>query len=716
METTTTFIRRKLAEIGASALVTPQQLQQALALLPRRPSLGAPEHADDRHDDLAAYYALGPYHSRKLNLQPTRTIRRTSLLEPVRSFRSVADSSEQIDFVLTTGDPRVTKSETIAVKDVIPGTSFNPKLRVRLQAIFCRNDDGLLSGARVGQTAQVLGPAMQKIVAAVNEIFVPMAGIEFVFYPSADLEIVNNTRLNQDFVLPAAVQEQLSKKTPLTAQEMEALANQYTTTPDRNTYAARYPEKMVLLYAEGTTYNFDDAAQRWVLSSPSGGGFSWEDLEFVKLSGEIGTTDGEAHGYVHGFQAHEMGHFLHLWHTFGGGFYLSNAEFTDPTTTIDQKLALIRKRVTDYIEDHRTEAPNGDLTLLLDGDRGAVTDTPPDEGTHILQLENMLAGTGNACGKDGTITLTLSDGTPVTYSPDRTLAMSYYKGCFDNTYSPQQVERMRKALTSGNRRRIVKTQLGDTAAAGEYVCACWKPNANAQAYVWGMDLNALKAKAAALAKQGLYLTSQQAYTKQGITRYDGIFNPSKNAPYIIWGWAVADFQAENTKQQAAGKGLTHLDSYLLADGQVRINAIWYAGAASANWIQGYAQADFGKQFFDRAKANQRLIHLNSWCLPNNGGIRYDAVWVPGNNKQYAFVNLTMQEFQQKYGEMWGSKRKLTIVDAVRSGNEIRYSGIWDPDTNAQYVVWGYTREQVRQMYDEMWQQGMKLQSMSTAFF
>lgn len=720
MSNTTNFIRSKLDELHAGPIVSPQQLQQALSLLPKLPSLGAPEHADDTHDHLAAYYAMGPHHRQSLGLTPLRQVDRP-LLAPVPSLfkenSALAETTKMNVSPLSIGVVQLENTND-GVKESQPaakGKTFSPKLRIRIQAIFCRNSDGKLSDGRTGQTAQALGLAMTKIIAAVNAVFTRDAGIEFIFYPTTDLEIVNDTTLNQDFVLPASEISKLSKTPPWTEDEMKELSIKYTTTPQRNQYADKYPDKMVLLFAEGTRYFFDAANKKWIVSSPSGGGFSWEDLSFVKLSGEIGTTDAEAHGYVHGFLAHEMGHFLHLWHTFAG-IYLTDEEFNDPKKSNADKLALIRKKVIDHIEAHRSEAPNGNLVLLLDGDRGSVTDTPPDEGTHILHFENLIAGTGNACGKDGHISLTLSDKTVVSYAPDRTLAMSYYKGCFDNTFTQGQADRMRNAIINGNRRRLVKTQLGDTAFPGENVCAVWNPNTKAQSYAWGKTLDSFQSYNNEMKTKGLYLTWQQAYTKKGVTYYDGIWNPGISAPRIIWGWTIQDSKGEDTKQRAAGNYMTHINSYLLPDGQVRINAIWYPGAHTY-WIQGYTQQDFEKVFWEQTgtKTNQRLIQIDA-CNLADGQVRYDAIWTKGFNGQYAYVNMNVGDFQKKYGEMWTAKYKLTAFDAVRVGNEIRYSGIWDPNDNAQYIVWGHTREQIRQAYDEMWQMNMKLGWMSTVFF
>jgi hypothetical protein len=211
--------------------------------------------------------------------------------------------------------------------------------------------------------------------------------------------------------------------------------------------------------------------------------------------------------------------------------------------------------------------------------------------------------------------------------------------------------------------------------------------------------------------QGLRLRWQQAYTVNGQTRYDGIWNPGTHTSNVIWGWTIADFKAKEQQLKLQKQRLVHLESYLLPDGQIRVNAIWNPGAQQQTWIQGWAGTDFDAKADELHKKGYRIAHLNAWNLPD-GQVRYDAVWNAGTHAQYYIRNATAAAFQKKYGEMWAQNFKLLLLDAHRAGGEIRYAAVWNPDPRPQYVVWTRTREQVRADYDEMWAQGLKLTSMS----
>jgi hypothetical protein len=87
-------------------------------------------------------------------------------------------------------------------------------------------------------------------------------------------------------------------------------------------------------------------------------------------------------------------------------------------------------------------------------------------------------------------------GKSVVVAPDRTLVMSYFKGCpgIPNRVSPQQAQRMRNPLINGNRRHIVSVQLGETAFPGEVVAAVWNPSSAAQFYTWGKSYDDFRAR------------------------------------------------------------------------------------------------------------------------------------------------------------------------------------------------------------------------------
>lgn len=710
-------IRSILNQRGITEDVSETDVIEAIKALPRRPSLGVPAHADDTDDPSAELFTMTAEQREQLGLKTSRTPQR--LRTPIRTPQPNQLLRPEDAAKLKTSELSIGSEGAGSLLSVVPVSKNDliiepkPRLRVRVHALVCRNDNGLYANGTQPQSKEEVGLGIAKTIAAANEIFAG-TGIELIFYPSADVEIRNDTKLNQDFVIPASEQPKLTQNPPLSAQAMEDLCNKHSTTAYRDQIAAKYPGKLVLLFAEGTSYAFDATQKRWNVFSPSGGGFSWEDREFAKLSAWVGTSDADAEGYAT-FLSHEVGHYLHLWHTFNK-VSLTAEENSNTTLTNNDKVNILAKRLQGLIQGELDKGKTLEQSIqVLDGDAAVVSDTPSDDSGEYLHYLNLTANGGNSCGILNEVKIRLKNNVVAAYKPDRSLVMSYFKGCtnFEQHFSSGQAKRMRDALINKNRRHLVKVQLGETAFPGELVSAVWNPNLNGQFFTWGNSLEDFKKKYNDMKSKGMRLHSQQAYTKNGKTVYDGIWNPGNAAEQqVIWGWTVEDFQKKDIELQSKKMRLVHLESYLMPDKQIRINAIWNQGSQQQIWVQGWAGADLDAKAKELHAKNFRIAHLNAWNLPD-GQVRYDAIWNPGNHAQFYVRGFTGEDFKKKYGEMWQQNFRLLLLDAHRVGNQIRYDAVWNPSSAAQYVVFSKTREQVRADYDEMWAQGMKLISMNS---
>jgi hypothetical protein len=228
--------------------------QRILNDVPRPLRLDAPAHADDSNDPMVVENQLTPEQRERLGLPKMRLAPKTVpiRLRPDRPDETALRIAEKVAGTADLG-PLFQAADSMAAGATSRAVaSLEPKLRLRVQAVVCRNSDGRMSNGAFGQTREQLEVAVGIALAAANAILAT-ANLELVFYPSSDLDVRHSTSLNQDFVLPSWALQELKKQPPLSKPEVDALAAQFTTTPIRNALGAQYSKKLVLLFAEGTT-------------------------------------------------------------------------------------------------------------------------------------------------------------------------------------------------------------------------------------------------------------------------------------------------------------------------------------------------------------------------------------------------------------------------------------------------------------------------------
>jgi hypothetical protein len=194
---------------------------------------------------------------------------------------------------------------------------------------------------------------------------------------------------------------------------------------DRTARAARYPGRVVVFFRpvkNDTDYKAANYSSSWG--------------EFVVMEGTSGT----------GF-AHEVGHYLHLGHTFN----------EDAMNQLYAKNTAEGYEAAKKLAAQLIQSAGG--LQIFDGDFPAVKDTPPDPGPPLFQPSGYTVG-GSAVNPNehcsGTLSLVVGSKTYV-LAPDRANIMSYFMGCPGNhNISPDQGKIVQAAFTSGNRRHLVK--------------------------------------------------------------------------------------------------------------------------------------------------------------------------------------------------------------------------------------------------------------------
>ncbi len=276
-------------------------------------------------------------------------------------------------------------------------------------------------------------------------------GVRFVFDPNTDFPpIVNDTLLNHDFMLASGQSLSQSKN-------QEPQVNGSLHAQAKNNYVRKnYWGKLVVFSGRGDQLTYNDSKKQWEIGQRTYAYSNMIDLFVQWFQGDANTTA----------LAHELGHHLHLGHTFG---YLpkDKAEFTD----------LVSKGLSQW---GYTKANVGNL---FDGDVGSVTDTPSDPGPDLWK-----AITGDPCSVANQLTIPVlyaSSTFNVVFNTDRRNIMSYFKDCpFADGFhvSAQQAQRARESLDYGNRQYLINQNPG-------FLIPQWSPNVEAVSWAPGrLDL------------------------------------------------------------------------------------------------------------------------------------------------------------------------------------------------------------------------------------
>ncbi len=224
--------------------------------------------------------------------------------------------------------------------------------------------------------------------------------------------------------------------------------------------AMEYPDKLVVFAFQGV--------------GGASGGHSWFEMEnhVVYYLNQNDPFNGQVGGLLH-----EIGHHLHLFHTFSGNYVdLTDDERNTRTyqecldTMTDRLVEMVRK----YVDDQKQPKANGLDVFNGDG----LADTAPDPGPPIITYSNAVAflkgnkpasklnedlasGAFGSCGgvTDVPLSVTFKNKTKMKYTlqPDKTNIMSYYQTC-DNqkTISPLQQAKILTSLVSENRNYLLR--------------------------------------------------------------------------------------------------------------------------------------------------------------------------------------------------------------------------------------------------------------------
>ena len=144
----------------------------------------------------------------------------------------------------------------------------------------------------------------------------------------------------------------------------------------------------------------------------------------------------------------------------------------------------------------------------------------------------------------------------------------------------------------------------------------------------------------------------------------------------IQGFTVADFLTENTIRTGAGQRIDHLSSWVLPDGSVRVDAVWHSVPGAWAFVQGFTVADFVTEDTMRRSTGWRLDELQSFVLAD-GGVRVDALWHIGPEQSFWVQGYTVEDFRSIESDLRCDGWQLQKLSSfVLADGGVRVDAVW----------------------------------------
>lgn len=379
---------------------------------------------------------------------------------------------------------------------------------------------------------------------------------------------------------------------------------------------------------------------------------------YVMLPNQIAPNFGLLNQGNGSFVAHELGHYLGLYHTFPGwdGYnpVYSSAGPSDPLPAKEK----IDQALLDYV------AANGGAIDALNGD--GLSDTPPDPSpiwyaAHGLDLctNRSTVVSGTAGGKKLSLTL----------APEPNNIMSYFGGCPSSNgpntamhFSAQQIAKMKTTLKHVTRKTLIES-----------------PTFGARSLQLG--------SAVALGAGELMVLAQDTSGRAWFTHWRQGGNENR---WDRWRPILTSTGQPNGQLAAVSRASGKLDIFSTGTDGKTYTAAWESARANGQWrgwwnILGGAIPPGGSV----SAVSRRTDHLDVFLVSNDGGI-YTASWNPGMANQqwqgWSRIGALKAKPGTRVAAVSRGPDKLDIFVAGEDGKT--YTAAWDKaQANGQWRGW-----------------------------
>lgn len=199
----------------------------------------------------------------------------------------------------------------------------------------------------------------------------------------------------------------------------------------------------------------------------------------------------------------------------------------------------------------------------------------------------------------------------------------------------------------------------------------------------------------------------------GEVRYNAVWRRESLEEKLLINATNAQFQSEYNKLHSQGWRIYILQSYVLTNGEVLYNAVWRPGNVDEQLLIGVSLAEFQAVYADTSPNGWRLYILQAY-VPSNGGSLYNAVLRPGDLGETDFIDASFPAFEGEYDTLYQHGWRFYLFQSyVAANGQVSYNAIWRHGTHSEKTVFGSTYTDYLNEYDKLYPQGWRLYILNT---
>ena len=176
----------------------------------------------------------------------------------------------------------------------------------------------------------------------------------------------------------------------------------------------------------------------------------------------------------------------------------------------------------------------------------------------------------------------------------------------------------------------------------------------------------------------------------------------------VYGWTYSEYRAKYDKLWTQGWRLYILQSYELPNGGgLRYNAVWRpAGNTAETQLYGATYTEFKAQYDKLWPLGWRIYILDSFV--EGGSVYYNAVWRPGDVSETQSYEASASEFDTRNVTLGGEGWRLRMLQAYIPSGSVEYNAVWRQGVTSDKYIFGVTYSGYRSLYNTLWPEDWRL--------